>query len=271
MNILKNKLSGLLLPGLVLILFSGKISGECERSIYRYEGKYSGVPHGLMVEYIREPENTFINDHMPEYSWIVPDEAVFQTGYQILVSSDQSKIEDNIGDIWDSKPVRSNISVNIEHEGVSLKPNTDYYWKVRIFDRYNRLSDYSCIQKFRTGSFKGTVSSKNFFQVERLSPVIFKNFSDKNYLIDFGKDAFGTLELDYRAKKPEVLTIRLGEKVLNDTIDRNPGGTIRYQEVTLNVIPGKENYTLTLPPDKRNTGGDAILLPDSFGIIMPFR
>jgi arylsulfatase A-like enzyme len=248
-----------------------KLRKSCDRLTERYADKYSGVPHGLMVEYIREPEKTRINDDRPGYSWIVPGEAVYQKAYQILVSSDRSKIDNNIGDIWDSKPVRSNMSVNIEHAGEKLKPDSTYFWKVRIFDKDNRLSDYSAVQQFHTGSFKGTVSSKNFFQVERISPVSFSKLTGNSYFIDFGKDAFGTIELDYKAKKPEVLTVRLGEKLSDGKIDRDPGGSIRYQEVSLDITPGKQHYTLKLPPDKRNTGGDAILLPDSFGVVLPFR
>jgi alpha-L-rhamnosidase len=41
------------------------------------------------------------------------------------------------------------------------------------------------------------------------------------------------LEINYSAQKSETLTIRLGEKLLDGKIDREPGGTIRYQEVQL--------------------------------------
>jgi arylsulfatase A-like enzyme len=248
----------------------GKLRQACNRLIAGYTDKNSGIPHGLMVEYIREPEKTLINDERPEYCWIVPDGAVVQKAYQILVSSSRSKIDNNIGDIWDSKPVRSSNSVNIEHAGEELKPGKTYFWKVRIFDADNRLSEYSDVQEFHTGSFAGNITTGNFFQVEKISPVEFKKIGD-TYLVDFGKDAFGTLELDYDAQKAEALTVRLGEKILNGRIDMNPGGTIRYQEVILNVSPEKQHYILDLPPDKRNTSGDAILLPDSFGVIMPFR
>ncbi|KAA3655736.1 MAG: hypothetical protein DWQ10_16980, partial [Calditrichaeota bacterium] len=49
------------------------------------------VPKGLMVEFIREPENVKIADPLPEYSWSVPGHAVRQTGFQILVSSSLDK------------------------------------------------------------------------------------------------------------------------------------------------------------------------------------
>ena len=247
------------------------LRNKCDELSKKFADPYSGIPSGLMVEYIRMPKNTLINDSKPEYSWIVPKEAVVQKAYQILVASSKKNIDDNIGDVWDSKPVRSGQSTNVEHDGVPLKPNTTYFWKVRIFDKDNRLSDYSQPQEFHTGNFKGTVSSKNSFQIEKIAPASIQKESDGSYFIDFGKDAFGTLMLNYDAKKPETLIIHLGEKLKDGKIDRNPGGTIRYQEVKLAVTSDIKQYTLQLPPDKRNTGPVAVHLPDSIGVVTPFR
>jgi alpha-L-rhamnosidase len=230
-----------------------------------------GVPGGLMVEFIRDPETVEIADSLPEYSWIVPAEMVSQKGFQIVVSSSQNKSEENIGDIWDSGQVFSKHSANIEHGGDPLLPNTAYFWKVRIRDQDNRLSDYSPVQTFKTGRFNGTVSTKNRFRIERIAPVIFKKVSACSYFIDFGKDAFGTVEISCKTSTPETLTVRLGEKLKDGKIDREPGGTIRYQEVNLPVSHGKTHYVLQLPPDKRNTNHMAVPLPESFGVITPFR
>ena len=244
---------------------------KCDELSSKYADPYSGIPYGLTVEYIREPRFTKIIDSKPEFSWIVPKHTVVQKAYQVLVASEKKNIDNNIGDVWDSGNVRSNKSSNIELEGDPLKPNTTYYWKVRIFDKDNRLSEYSKPQEFHTGDFTGTISSGNVFQIEKISPSSVQKVTNDSYLIDFGKDAFGTLILDYEAIKPETLVIRLGEKIKGGKIDRNPGGTIRYQEVKLPVAPGKKQYTLQLPPDKRNTGPAAVLLPDSIGVITPFR
>jgi alpha-L-rhamnosidase len=54
-------------------------------------------------------------------------------------------------------------------------------------------------------------------------------------------------------------------------IDRNPGGTIRYQKINLAVTPGEKEYLLKLPADKRNSNPPAVALPPSFGVITPFR
>ena len=115
------------------------------------------------------------------------------------------------------------------------------------------------------------VDSKKIFQIDHIAPVSLNKAPDGTWMIDFGKDAFGTLELSYKANEPGILVIRLGEKLLNGKIDRHPGGSIRYAEENLRVTPQQINYTLQLKPDKRNTSGAAVLLPDSFGVVMPFR
>ncbi len=236
----------------------------------RYADPYSGVPEGLTVEYIRKPALANIIDPKPEFAWEVPAEAGYQKAYQVLVSSSKENIDKNIGDMWDTGQVRSDQSINIEYKGRPLAEQSKYYWKVRLFDRNNRLTEYSDPQMFRTGKFGDEIASANIFEIERIPPKRFVQ-DNESYFIDFGKDAFGTLELDYEARRNETLTIRLGEKLENGVIDRDPGGSIRYQQVKLNVQPGQEHYTLELPPDKRNTNEKAVQLPDSFDVVTPFR
>lgn len=237
----------------------------------KYTDPYSGIPSGLTVEYIRDPRFTKIIDSKPEFSWVVPDEAVLQKGYQILVSSTKENSNNNIGDVWDSENVRSMKSTDIEFGGEPLQENKTYFWKVRIFDKDNRLSVYSAPQQFTTGDFGEKITSHNWFQIEKIKPVDFKKNDKGTYFADFGKDAFATLNISYSATKKETLTIRLGEKLLDGKIDQNPGGTIRYAEVQLDVSPDKKEYQIQLVPDKRNTNSMAVALPDSFPVILPFR
>ncbi len=131
---------------------------QLESMIDRYADPYSGTPHGLMVEYIGEPADVKITSAKPGYSWIVPGEAEYQNAYQILVASSRENIDLNIADVWNSGQVREGRSSSVEHGGPALQPETTYYWKVRIWDSQNRLSEYSEPQKFRTDDFIRDVS-----------------------------------------------------------------------------------------------------------------
>jgi len=114
--------------------------------------------------------------------------------------------------------------------------------------------------------------AENQFQSALLNPWRIVKVAENHYFIDFGKDAFGTVVLTMKSSQTDTLIVHLGEKTTNSNhIDRNPGGTIRYQKLQLTNIPEGREYTVKLTPDKRNTNPPAIALPDSFGVIMPFR
>jgi alpha-L-rhamnosidase len=116
------------------------------------------------------------------------------------------------------------------------------------------------------------IDQKSKFRSSLIKPVLISEIGPNHYFIDFGKDAFGTLILNFKPSRPDSIIIHLGEKSINSSaVDRNPGGTIRYQKVKLGVSPSAKSYIIKLPPDKRNTNPPAISLPDSFGVIMPFR
>jgi len=237
----------------------------------RFADPYSGIPSGLTVEFIRDPRFAKIIDPQPEFSWIVPQQAVIQKAYQVLVSSSKELAEKNIGDVWNSGQVRGGQSSGIEYPGEALKPKATYFWRVRIFDKDNRLSEYSEVQEFKTGSYGKSETTENYFQINKVVPGLLKKNADGSYFADFGKDAFGTLELNYKVRKKKTVKVRLGEKLLDGHIDRKPGGTIRYQELKLSLSPENSSYLIELEADERNTNSRAVALPDSFPVIMPFR
>ena len=111
-------------------------------------------PSGLMVEMLRQPELTVIEDSEPEFSWVVNgnrnDDR--QIAYQIFVSTTQNKAELDQGDCWDTGKILSPQSVNISYKGEPLKPNTHYFWKVRVWYQDKSVSSYSDIQSFKTGN-----------------------------------------------------------------------------------------------------------------------
>ncbi|MGQ1783601.1 MULTISPECIES: alpha-L-rhamnosidase-related protein [unclassified Saccharicrinis] len=237
----------------------------------RYADPFAMKPTGLTVEYLKEPAALKIIDNKPEFSWMLPVSAEIQKGYQILVASSKEAIDKNNGDVWNSGNVRSNKSTNVELGSKPLKANSTYFWKVRYFDAYNRISEYSEAQQFTTGEFGEKLTSHNSFLVEHIQPASFEKREDGSYFIDFGKHAFANMNINYSAKNAETLTVRVGEKLKDSKIDRKPGGTIRYAEVKIDVKPGKRSYQLPLVADERNTNHLAVALPDSFPVLLPFR
>ncbi len=230
------------------------------------------VPKGLMVEFLRNAKDIEIRDSKPDFSWIVPATAQKQSAWQIQVASSKNLLEKSNPDFWDSGKIPSNSSINIEYEGKPLADNSTYFWRVRVWDIHGNQSKFSTIQQFKTGVLSDYASTSNSFQIEFIAPVDFKEISKGRYFIDFGKDAFGTIVLNIQPTKRETITIHLGESISEPyRVDTSPKGNIRYQKIDLEVTPGKSEYTLILPPDKRNTKPEAVALPDSIGVITPFR
>ncbi|MDQ8737961.1 glycoside hydrolase family 78 protein [Paenibacillus sp. LHD-38] len=71
------------------------------------------------------------------------DRAVKQQAYRILVASSEEKLALDQGDMWDSGVVTSDRSTHISYDGSALRSGERYYWKVRVWDDRNRLSEWS--------------------------------------------------------------------------------------------------------------------------------
>ena len=92
--------------------------------------------------------------------------------------------------------------------------------------------------------------------------------------VDFGKDAFGWLEIDAPAAGLDYF-LAMGEHLYADgTLNRTPSRCVRSVGVKWHTErPGFQR--LPVPPDMRNLFldkvGAPISLPEKFGIVMPFR
>ena len=68
----------------------------------------------------------------PRFSWNYETDAqnVIQTSYRIIVASTLENAQKGIGDLWDSKEVKSNQMLYIPYEGTPLKSRDRAFWKV---------------------------------------------------------------------------------------------------------------------------------------------
>ena len=236
----------------------------------------SQQPHGLMCEMLAMPEKTKIMDATPEFGWIYdaaePNDR--QTAFQILVADSRDDIEKSIGGIWDSKKVPSSQSIDVEYSGSLLRAHTTYYWRVRTWNYRDEPSAFSTPQKFITGDIKNDYSTSAYGLVKQhIMPTRFVEKAPDTYFFDFGKAAFGTIEIYFsRPCEKQEFVVHLGEKLADSTsIDRTPGGTIRYRKITVTTEPGAQTLIVKIPPDERNTGPRAIKMPPDIGEVLPFR
>ena len=102
---------------------------------------------------------------------------------------------------------------------------------------------------------------------ERISPVNVVEKEPGKFFVDFGQVSFGGLELTILDPQPgQKIGVSLGEALsAPQTLNRHPGGSVRFLESGVTLEPGKPTYRVELTPaDKR-------LMPAAVGPVMPFR
>lgn len=253
-----------------------------------------GAPYGLLCELLRNPEEAVITDPAPEFSWIVGDsrQVARQSAYQILVASTEQQLRANTGDLWDSGKVLSDVSTSVEYAGVTLAPNTAYWWKVRTWDAQGEVSPYSEPQVFVTGTFGDdgrtwpgesrwvhradghwVLENRQRGEYEKIKPERIVRLRDGHVFADFGKAAFATLELSAESSTDgDSLIVFLGERKRDDfTVHKEPGRTsIGFKRAVISLKPGRHVYLLELPRHVSHYPNSQVLaehLPE----VVPFR
>ena len=105
----------------------------------------------LTCEYAQNPLG--IDTPAPRFSWLLESTLrdQMQSAYHILVASSKKKLEDNVGDKWDSGKVNSDRSVNVEYLGKPLASCEKCWWKVRVWDKQDQPSTWSEPGSFEMG------------------------------------------------------------------------------------------------------------------------
>lgn len=100
-----------------------------------------------------DKQNPIGTNDKPYFGWSVsdPDSSEIQTAYQIIVATNLSSLKANKGDIWDSGKTNSRMQNYAYCKGKPLAAATQYYWKVRTWDKDGNVSSYSAPATFSTG------------------------------------------------------------------------------------------------------------------------
>lgn len=91
------------------------------------------------------------------------------------------------------------------------------------------------------------------------------------WMADFGRDAYGQIELTLTGSPNDTVTVHLGECVADGHVDRVPGGSRRYEAIRIPLAGGTRTYRPAMPPTSKNTGQAAVHVPMEIGEVMPFR
>jgi alpha-L-rhamnosidase len=96
------------------------------------------------VEYMENPIG--IDATQPRLSWMMQagSRGAVQTAYQVVASSTQMMLHNDIVDLWDSGKVNSSESLNVPYRGAKpLNSGQRIWWKVRVWDGNGQMSEWS--------------------------------------------------------------------------------------------------------------------------------
>ena len=130
--------------GIVFLLLSG--IGCTDEGIMHKSGKSqsSGAAAvDLRCEYLVNPMGIDVLE--PQLSWILEYEqrSCMQSAYHILVASSAETLERNRGDLWNSGKVNSDQTNQVVYKGKPLKSRMRCFWKVRVWDKNDRITAWS--------------------------------------------------------------------------------------------------------------------------------
>lgn len=85
----------------------------------------------------------------PVFSWIISDDSrrnVSQSAYRLVVRQGGTTV-------WDSGKVASDASTGVKYAGAELLSDTEYTWKVMLWDDKDKITGWSSQSSFSTGLF----------------------------------------------------------------------------------------------------------------------
>jgi len=97
----------------------------------------------LRCEYAENPVG--IDDPNPRLSWTLAGRSrgQHQSAWQILAASSQASLAHDRGDLWDSGKVPSDETLHIRYAGKALASSQKVFWKLRVWDKDDRVSQWS--------------------------------------------------------------------------------------------------------------------------------
>jgi alpha-L-rhamnosidase len=94
-----------------------------------------------------------LDNKSPHFSWQLSNQQrdIVQTAYRVIVADNPELIKKNIGNIWDSKKILSDQSIQIAYGGKALATTKSYYWKVMVWNNKKGVSTWSKTASWQMG------------------------------------------------------------------------------------------------------------------------
>ncbi|MBT33581.1 MAG: alpha-L-rhamnosidase [Thalassobius sp.] len=164
------KMKKIILPLSLLLMVSYQILAQVSISEMLLEHRIN--PIGIDIE-------------KPRFSWKIESDKrnTMQSAYEVRVAKTEKDVSRGKNLVWTSGKVNTDQSVYINYKGEALKPNTRYYWQVRVWDNHNKASKWSNVAYWHTGFFNTNAWTAKWISPgytedkSRPSPYFRKEFS----------------------------------------------------------------------------------------------
>lgn len=108
----------------------------------------------------------------PRLSWelLAQERGLQQSAYQVLVASSPELLKQERGDLWDSGKVHSDASVQVVYAGKAPASGQACFWKVRVWNQVNEVSDWSKPAQWTVGLLQSGDWKAQWIGFESVSP-----------------------------------------------------------------------------------------------------
>jgi alpha-L-rhamnosidase len=110
--------------------------------------------HHLLVQYLKNPIGIGTKYPVLSYTLESAEQSQLQSASRILVASSAERLQQNIGDLWDSGK-RPGSHCWTEYAGAALSSRQEVFWKVKVWDKHDIESDWSEAASWEMGLLDG--------------------------------------------------------------------------------------------------------------------
>jgi alpha-L-rhamnosidase len=216
--------------------------------LYGCKNRQPGITiYDLRCENLTEPAG--IGTTTPGLSWKISSEinGTSQKACQLLVASRIDLLNEEKADLWNPGKLVSSSSVLVPYAGKALNSRSVCYWKVRIWDKNNHLSDWSPAAGFSVGLLEKSDWDAAYIGLpgednDIVSPQLRKTFNikEKSDRIFLHVNSLGYHEVYLNGDK-------IGDKVLTPAVSQfsKRSHVITY-DITALVREGRNDLILWL-------------------------
>jgi len=145
---------------LIAALWAAFFFGGCQN------GTYSDINvKELRCEYTVEP--AAVNAVNPRLYWVLESakRGQLQAAYQVLVAGSRAGLDADKGDLWDTGKVNSSQSTHVVYQGRKLSSRMKCCWKVRVWDKDDKVSAWSKPAAWQMGLLDDTDWKANWITI----------------------------------------------------------------------------------------------------------